>query len=144
MQEQAKQLREAANPQLVQGVANAFPDPSMIGCRHHFEPEWVLAKVPQDLDAKLSKLQYLLAQQQAHLASDIARYGELRLRKLDALSDFDVVISSSSDPVGALYTALGLKTAHITYANSSIAAIQAALDETQQALQILRPQLALF
>jgi hypothetical protein len=45
----------------------------------------------------------------------MARYKELRDKGPAVLSDYDVVISGSRDPLGALRCALRLKVAHISY-----------------------------
>lgn len=62
------------------------------------------------------------------LAGDIERYEELRARGGDAVSDFDLTISSRSGPRG-LELALSLKHAHISWNRGKIAYIEKRVSE---------------
>lgn len=58
------------------------------------------------------------------LAADVLQYEEFRRRGGDALSDYDLLVSSGGDGVAALDTALRLKSNHIGYSRSRLAYIE--------------------
>ena len=140
----AQELRAAVDSQAVLALVAAFPKPEQVGCRHHFEPAWIIGKLPKELNARLFQLQSRRAEQVTFLAMDTVRYDELRTGGLAALSDFDCTISSGNDPFTGLHMAFSLKVAHISYANSALAALDQAIAETRAAIQADRPQMGLL
>ena len=133
----AQVLRDATDPQAVADLVARFPSPESIGGRRFFDPTWALEKLPSDHQARIAALTARIAEQEVHIAGDHARYNDLRARGLAALSDYDITISSGGRPLDALHSALQLKTNHLTYGNSALAAMLAELERE-------RPQMALF
>jgi hypothetical protein len=140
----AQELRDTVDQQAVAAVTAHFPDHTLIGGRQFFDPAWTLEKLPQDLDTRLLKLQDRFAQQHADQALNFSRYDDLRTRGIAALNDYDITIASQGQPVAALYQGLRLKTNHITYSNSALAALEAAILEITAAIELTRPQFDLF
>ncbi len=140
----AEALRAATDPDAVQVCLAAFPDPEEVGCRQKFDPGCVLDGIPQGLDDRLAKLEARRNLVADELQADLARYLDIRSRKLEALSDYDITISSTNNPLGALHMSLSLKCAHISYGNSKLQALEQAILDTRARMQSERPQLALF
>jgi hypothetical protein len=140
----AAELRDAVDPHAVEALIAAFPAPADVGCRQQFDKSLVTGKLPQNLDARLAALQARKVQQLDRLASEIHHYTELRSLGLAALSDYDCTISSGDDPFAGLHMAFSLKTAHISYANSALVALDIAIADTFTAIHGDMPQLGLF
>lgn len=141
----AQDLRSATDPELVAALIRRYPPPDGIGRRQHFDPSWALEKLPREPGVRLAALEARIAEQQAKNAADASRYDDIRARGLDAMSDYDITISSGGRPLDALHSALTFKTNHITYGNSMMAALEAEHVILRDAIERDRPpQLALF
>lgn len=136
----AHELRSTADQDNLVLICASFPLPEEITPRSHFDRSWALEKIPASLDRRLEALTAKLDQHRQELAADIERYTDLLTRKLDALSDYDLTICHQGDVEQALLTALGLKTAHISWQRSHIQVLEAEMASMERD----RPQLALF
>lgn len=136
----AHELRSTADQDSLALICASFPLPEQITPRVHFDSAWALEKIPVSEDRRLEVLIASLDKHRQELAADIHRYSDLLTRKLDALSDYDLTICHRGDVEQALLTALGLKTAHISWQRSHIQVLEAELISTERD----RPQLALF
>lgn len=104
-----------------------------------------MEKLPSEPGARLAALEARIAEQQEKNTADAARYDNIRARGLNALSDYDITISSGCCPLDALQFALTLKANHITYGHSMMAALVAEHACLQDALDSGRsPQMSLF
>lgn len=136
----AQEIRSNANQDNLAVICASFPHPEQITPRGHFDASWALEKIPASLDRRMDALTAKLDKHRQELAADIRRYTDLLTRKLDALSDYDLTICHQGDVEQALLTALGLKTAHISWQRSHIQVLEAELATMERD----RPQLALF
>jgi len=103
-----KVQRKRANTALP-ALLKKFPPADQIGPR---EWKWIENRKPRQDD---------IVDAEKDLAVDIARYDDLRKRGGDAVSDFDLTISSGHDGVAALAGALKFKVAHISYNRGRLA-----------------------
>ena len=103
----ADRQRHLANEALA-GLLVQYPPADKIGPR---EWSWTEKGKPKPADIE-----------QAHkdLAIDIERYEDLRRRGGDALSVYDLTVSSTNNGPYALAQALRLKVAHISYARGRL------------------------
>lgn len=137
----AHELRSTADPDMLVLICASFPHPDQIGSRGNFDSQWALGKIPSsDDDRRLEAINASLDKHREELAQDIQRYTDLLTLKLDALSDYDLIIAHQGDAFATLQMALGLKTAHISWQRSHIQVLEAEL----AAMELDRPQLALF
>ena len=136
----AQDLRSSADQATLALICASFPLPEQITPRSHFDPTWALEKIPASEDRRQEALTASLDKHRQELAADIQRYTDLLTRKLDALSDYDLTIAHQGDVEQALLTALGLKTAHISWQHSHIQVLEAELASMEQD----HLQLALF
>lgn len=78
--------------------------------------EWYLQDFPRGISAAAQQRRAeAIAQYRANLATDAARYEDIRSRGAEALSRYDVDISASGDADAALRMALSLKFNHVMY-----------------------------
>ncbi|MCW3640620.1 hypothetical protein KXR69_25010 [Ralstonia holmesii] len=147
IEQEAAELVAAVDPAAVAAVLADFPPAEDIRIREHWREldPTLTKKAPRDLAARESFLLAKVASYEASRLASIARYNDLRDRGLAALSPYDICISSSRDPLGALRCALRLKDAHISYDLSILVRLHLELDEVR-ALRAgsMSPQLALF
>ena len=136
----AQELRSTADQDSLALICASFPHPDQITPRGHFDASWAFEKIPVSLDRRMDALTARLDKHRQELAADIERYTDLLTRKLDALSDYDLTICHQGDVEQALFTAIGLKTAHIFWQRSHIQVLEAELASMERD----RPQLALL
>lgn len=147
IEQEAAELVAAVDQAAVAAVIADFPPAEDIRIREHWREldPTLTAKAPRDLPAREAFLLAKVANYEKSRLDSITRYNDLRDRGLSALSPYDICISSSRDPVGALRCALRLKDAHISYDLSLLVRLHLELDEVR-ALRAgsMSPQLALF
>lgn len=144
MDVEASALVAAVGQAAVAAVIAEFPEAEELGLRRDpasFNPH--CKPPPKDLEMRAHYLREQIASRRPAAEDHIARYNALRARGLAALCSYEIVISSSRNPLGALRMALDLKAAHITYESTMLRNLHI---ELAQALkdQGLAPQLALF
>lgn len=114
---QAAALVAAVRPRDLAALLAKYPEAEEIGLRS--DPESYnphsLKRPPQDPKRRADYLADKIETYRWEVERDIERYNALRDRGFAAVSTYDIVISGSCNALGALKTALDLKTAHISY-----------------------------
>lgn len=117
LQEEAAALQAAVCPEALAALVASYPAAEAITIRSNWQaidPHFG-EKVPKDRRQRVAYLAEREAQSRGDYNRGIARYNDLRTRGPDALSDYDVEISGSRDPMGAVRSALRLTVAHISF-----------------------------
>lgn len=134
----------AADPAAIAAVLADFPEAEEIGMRSDpasFNPH--TKPPPKDPAKRAQYLREQIEKRRLEVDRDIETYNHLRDKGLAALCDYDINVSSGGNPVGALRTALSLKSAHISYGLTMSHNLRLELASTLQELG-QPPQLALF
>ena len=131
--DEAAALVAAVAPAAVAALIARYPEAEHVGIRSNWnelDPHSA-RRVPVAPAARADYLAKLIDSNQAELQRDIARYNDLRVRGLAALSRCDILISSGGRPLEALRCALDLKTAHISYHLSILVRLALELEDAQ-------------
>lgn len=132
------QLRASANPHCIDQIAQAFPSPDDIEPWHQLNA-LLWPDLSENENSRRAQLPAALDEYQDELRRYIRRYDDLRARRLDALSNYDVGIAYRvSGPEVGLADALRAVANHIGRCRAQIGWL---LGE-QERLAI--PQMALF
>lgn len=140
---QAAELLAQVDPADVSAVLADYPEPEDIELRAEIPKPYRKKPMPTDGKLRVVALREEIERCRKTLEVDIERYNELRRRGLDAVTHYDIVISSGGNPTNALRTALRLKQAHISYAMTMGHGLQLELAKTLKEIGEA-PQLALF
>lgn len=141
---EAAALVAAVDLAAVAAVLAEFPEPEELGMRD--DPASIKPHTKPPPKNPVKRAQYLREQierRRRNAENDIECYNDLRFRGLAALHACDIIISSGRNPLGALRTALDLKSAHITYELTMLHNLHLELAEALRE-QGLPPQLAIF
>ncbi|MBJ6984000.1 hypothetical protein [Luteimonas sp. MC1750] len=131
-------LRTNASSTLLDTVVGSFPSAGDIEPWAHLSPV-LWPDLPANDDARREQLPVILAQYSDELAGYITRFEDLRTRRLDALSNYDIGIAyRQMGPEVGLAQALTAVAGHIGRARAQILWLL-----TEQA-RLTPPQLALF
>ena len=135
------ELVAAVNPAAVTALLARFPEAKKIGVRDRpekYNPHSLKAP-PKDRERRQGYLVGKIEEYRLDNERDVTQYTKYRDNGLNALSEYDVCISSGDNPLGALKMALSLKTAHISYnltmmlnLQLELAALNAELDQHAQ------------
>lgn len=131
-------LRAHANPQWVEQIAHAFPDPDAIDLWHHLDA-LLWPDLSENEQTRRAQLPATLDEYQDELTRYIRRYEDLRVRRLDALSNYDIGIAYRGvGPERGLADALRAVANHIGRTRAQIDWLLAEQDRLEL------PQMALF
>lgn len=127
MEEQGRRIRERTDVAAVNAVIKSFPaGPELTALASSIaDKERMLAveKLPASAKTRLTAINGLLDLARSDLATDIARYDEIRTNGIHALSNYDLVIAFSGDAVAALRGSLNFKSGHIRTALARLEAL---------------------
>jgi len=137
-------IREAADTAAIAAELGRWPRAGEIPPRDRIGPELLMDVLPLGLDARQAVVRAALASWQDRLCRDLERYDDIRKRGLDAVSDHDLAIAYSGDPLAAVRGSLRLKANHISYDRAAVLWLLAELARIEDALMAERPQLSLF
>lgn len=131
-------LRASANKELLDQIVGYYGPADDIAPWRHLNP-LLHPDLSESDDTRLAQLPTALAAFQAELQGLVQRYDDLRVRRLDALSNYDLGIAyRMAGPENGLFQALDLVRHHIGRARAQILWLLA-----EQA-RLTPPQLALF
>jgi len=138
-------IREAADTAAIAAELGRWPRAGEIPPRDRIGPELLMdVRLPLGLDARQAVVRAALASWQDRLCRDLERYEDIRTRGLDAVSDHDLAIAYSGDPLAAVRGSLRLKANHISYDRAAVLWLLAEQARIEDALMAERPQLSLF
>lgn len=131
-------IRAHANPQWVDQIAHAFPAPDAIYPWHHLDA-LLWPHLSENEQTRRAQLPATLDEYRDELSRYIRRYDDLRARRLDALSNYDIGIAYRGvGPERGLADALRAVANHIGRTRAQIDWLLAEQD------RLALPQMALF
>jgi len=127
MEEQGRRIREQTDAEAVNGVIRSFPTGGELLARPSPSEDKVRSltaeRLPASAAARLGAINGRLGQARTELATEVARYEELRTKGIHALSNYDIVVAFSGDAVAALRGSLNFKSGHIRTAQARLEAL---------------------
>ena len=131
-------IRAHANPQWVDQIAHAFPAPDAIDPWHHLDA-LLWPDLSENEQTRRAQLPATLDEYRDELSRYIRRYDDLRARRLEALSNYDIGIAYRGvGPERGLADALRAVANHIGRTRAQIDWLLAEKD------RLALPQMALF
>lgn len=132
------QLRANANPQRLDQIAQTFPSPDDIEPWHQLNA-LLWPDLSANEESRREQLPAVLDEYQDELQRHLRRYEDLRSRRLDALSNYDIGIAyRMSGPENGLAEAMAAVVNHIGRVRAQI------LWLLGEQVRLTPPQLALF
>lgn len=131
-------LRANANPDHLEAIVLAFPSTDAIEPRHHLD-SLLWPDLSANNDRRREQLPSVLAEYEDILSRYVRRCDDLRIRRLDALSNYDIGIAYQGlAPEQSLAHALSAAANHIALARAQLLWLQG------EQVRLTLPQLALF
>ncbi len=136
MEEQGRRIREQADAEAVNGVIRSFPPGGELLARPSPSEDKVrllaAERLPASAAARIGAINGRLEQARTDLATEVARYEELRIKGISALSNYDIVVAFSGDAVAALRGSLNFKSGHIRTAQARLEALVSEANALEQ------------